>query len=89
MINVQSYNIMNIQFYGLRCSKCDKIYHISKEIADYIYDNIQHFLSPRNHYLMLFGYGFCLSCHRFTTDLHDSSSQGYHCYECCNDKDVI
>jgi len=27
--------------------------------------------------------GFCLHCYRFTFNLHDSSDQSYHCYNCC------
>jgi len=33
--------------------------------------------------------GFCLHCFKFTFNLHDSSDQSYHCYNCCWEKELI
>jgi len=33
-----------------------------------------------------YGYGFCLTCYKWTFHLHDSSEQSYHCNNCCYEK---
>jgi len=34
-------------------------------------------------------WGFCLTCYKFTFDLHDSSDQSYHCWDCCWEKELV
>jgi len=36
-----------------------------------------------------FGWGFCTECHKWTFNLHNSTDQGWHCYSCCKEKEML
>ena len=57
-----------------------------KKLLDKLLARINYILE--NH-LGLFGWGWCTTCHRWTFNLHDSSDLGYHCWDCCNEKEAI
>jgi len=34
-------------------------------------------------------YGFCLHCFRLTSQIHDSTDQSFHCWNCCWEKEYL